>query len=375
MSAPPAPTPAPPTTTPPSAQRARGSAAAAVERPRPCSCRPKRATPFEQPPSQQVPGSDALAVARPRRRPPHPHRRLRRDAPRLPGQRHDAAPAPRRPLLRLPLQRLDQRLLGARGRRRQRLRDRAVVPRAQAVSPPAHRHARRAHPRAASASSTSSTSRRRSTALIAPPSTNLIIPTTWRELGFGFFGRITPDLHFQLYAMDGPDGSKFTPQAASAPGSTAASPSTRENAAVVGRLDWTGVLGLDVGASATTALPTTRTHAGAADRRLGRPLRSGRALLALGPRAARRVRARLHPGRRRHHQYHRAADGRDRGGGRLGGAGLLLRGRLQPAASAAPHPANRSSSSVATNTSTRARRCRPSSTPSSRRPITTSPSG
>src|SRR5262249_51194985 len=55
------------------------------------------------------------------------------------------------------------------------------------------------------------------------------------------------DLHYQLYAMDGPDGSKFTPDAAIGPGLNRGFNINTENAAVVGRLDWTGVLGLDVG--------------------------------------------------------------------------------------------------------------------------------
>ncbi|HEY2743101.1 MAG TPA: hypothetical protein VGL86_00700, partial [Polyangia bacterium] len=82
-----------------------------------------------------------------------------------------------------------------------------------------------------------------------PTVDELIIPTTWRELGFGIFGHIVADLHFQLYGMDGPDGSKFTPATGIGPGLNRGFTINTQNAAVVGRLDWTGVLGLDVGAA------------------------------------------------------------------------------------------------------------------------------
>ena len=82
-----------------------------------------------------------------------------------------------------------------------------------------------------------------------PTVDELIIPTTWRELGAGIFGHIVADLHFQLYAMDGPDGSKFTSAAAIGPGLNRGFTINTQNAAVVGRLDWTGLLGLDVGAA------------------------------------------------------------------------------------------------------------------------------
>lgn len=80
-----------------------------------------------------------------------------------------------------------------------------------------------------------------------PTVDQLIIPTTWRELGVGIFGHIVADLHYQLYAMDGPDGSKFTAGAGIGPGLNRGFTVNTENAAVVGRLDWTGLLGLDVG--------------------------------------------------------------------------------------------------------------------------------
>lgn len=91
-----------------------------------------------------------------------------------------------------------------------------------------------------------------------PTVDQLIIPSTWRELGAGFFGRIVDGLHFQLYLVDGPNGAKFTPGAAIGPGLNRGFTVNTENIAVVGRLDYTGVLGLDIGASAYYATANDR---------------------------------------------------------------------------------------------------------------------
>ncbi len=76
----------------------------------------------------------------------------------------------------------------------------------------------------------------------------LIIPTTWRELGAGVFGDIIPGLHYQLYGIAGADGSKFTATGAIGPGLSRGFTINTENAAVTGRINFNRVLGLDVAA-------------------------------------------------------------------------------------------------------------------------------
>lgn len=77
----------------------------------------------------------------------------------------------------------------------------------------------------------------------------LIIPTTWRELGAGFFGTIVDGLHFQAYVVQGSDGSRYTAQGGFGPGLSRGFTVNVENVAVTGRLNFTRVLGLDVGVS------------------------------------------------------------------------------------------------------------------------------
>jgi hypothetical protein len=96
--------------------------------------------------------------------------------------------------------------------------------------------------------------------VVRPTVDQIIIPTTWRELGIGVYGRIVDGLHFQLYAVGGADGSQFgqSPEDAPDPGSGnlngfAAGLSrgehvNTENVAVTGRLNFNRVTGLDVAA-------------------------------------------------------------------------------------------------------------------------------
>lgn len=76
----------------------------------------------------------------------------------------------------------------------------------------------------------------------------LIIPSTWRELGAGVFGSIGQGLHYQVYGVTGSDGSKFTPDSGIGPGLSRGFTINTQNAAATGRVNYNGILGLDVAA-------------------------------------------------------------------------------------------------------------------------------
>ncbi len=77
-----------------------------------------------------------------------------------------------------------------------------------------------------------------------------IIPTTWREIGFGVYGEAGP-WRYRTYVTNGLDASRFAADGLGE-GSGEGSQAKAENAAWVGRLDFTGVPGLLVGGSAFT---------------------------------------------------------------------------------------------------------------------------
>lgn len=76
----------------------------------------------------------------------------------------------------------------------------------------------------------------------------LIIPSTWRELGVGVFGTIVEGLHFQVVAVTGADGSKFTALGGFGPGLSRGFTTNVQNAAVAGRINFNRIMGLDVAA-------------------------------------------------------------------------------------------------------------------------------
>jgi hypothetical protein len=81
-----------------------------------------------------------------------------------------------------------------------------------------------------------------------PTVDQLIIPSTWRELGAGAFGTLTDGLLWELDVVAGPDGSKFTADGGIGPGLSRGFNVQVQNPAVVGRMHFNRVLGLDVGA-------------------------------------------------------------------------------------------------------------------------------
>ncbi|MEI7869647.1 MAG: hypothetical protein WCI11_17305 [Candidatus Methylumidiphilus sp.] len=78
-----------------------------------------------------------------------------------------------------------------------------------------------------------------------------IIPTTWRELGAGLFGEITPEIQYRMYAVNGLRADRYT-SGGVRDGRQNGSKALAENWAFTGRLDYTPNLapGLLVGASA-----------------------------------------------------------------------------------------------------------------------------
>jgi hypothetical protein len=78
-----------------------------------------------------------------------------------------------------------------------------------------------------------------------------IIPSTWRELGLGLFGQITPDLTYTTYAVNGLDAKNFTSKGIRDSRQSGAKVKA-ESFGFVGRMDYTPsqVPGLSVGGSA-----------------------------------------------------------------------------------------------------------------------------
>ncbi|MFN7988522.1 MAG: ABC transporter C-terminal domain-containing protein [Thermoanaerobaculia bacterium] len=81
-----------------------------------------------------------------------------------------------------------------------------------------------------------------------PDVEQVIIPTTWRELGFGAWGDLG-DLSYQAYLVNGLNASGYDAEEGIREGRQEGSEALAKNWAVTGRLDYHGVPGLVVGAS------------------------------------------------------------------------------------------------------------------------------
>ena len=75
-----------------------------------------------------------------------------------------------------------------------------------------------------------------------------IIPSTWRENGVGLFGRLGDALEYKLYAVNGFDGSDFSSSGLRG-GRQKGSKALAEDLAVVARLDWFPLDGVQLGGS------------------------------------------------------------------------------------------------------------------------------
>lgn len=80
----------------------------------------------------------------------------------------------------------------------------------------------------------------------------LIIPSTWREMGVGLFGQITPNLTYTTYVVNGLDASEFNSSDGLREGRGGGSNAKAENFGYVARMDYTPSLlpGVTVGGSA-----------------------------------------------------------------------------------------------------------------------------
>ena len=76
-----------------------------------------------------------------------------------------------------------------------------------------------------------------------------IIPTTWQEGGVGIFGSPHPDLNYRLYLVGGLDASMFTASSGIRSGRGKVAEAKADDLAVVGRLEYGGIPGLNLGIS------------------------------------------------------------------------------------------------------------------------------
>jgi hypothetical protein len=77
----------------------------------------------------------------------------------------------------------------------------------------------------------------------------LVIPSTWREPGFGIFGELTTGLSYQLFLINGMNANGFTAEAAVADGHQEAMLAAARDFGAVGRLSYEPLLATVVGAS------------------------------------------------------------------------------------------------------------------------------
>lgn len=76
-----------------------------------------------------------------------------------------------------------------------------------------------------------------------------VIPTTWQEGGIGIFGSPHPDLNYRLYLVGGLDASKFKASSGIRKGRGKVASAKGDNLAVVGRIEYGGIPGLNLGIS------------------------------------------------------------------------------------------------------------------------------
>ncbi len=81
-----------------------------------------------------------------------------------------------------------------------------------------------------------------------PQVEQVIIPSTWRGNGAGFYGEIISDVSYRIYLLEGLDASAFTERGIRE-GRQSGAKAFAENLALTGRLDFTGLDGAILGAS------------------------------------------------------------------------------------------------------------------------------
>lgn len=82
-----------------------------------------------------------------------------------------------------------------------------------------------------------------------PDVERVVLPSTWREVGGGLFGRIADQVEYKLYAVTSMNGEGFEPSGIRG-GRQQGSEALAEDLAVVGRVDWEPIPELMIGGSA-----------------------------------------------------------------------------------------------------------------------------
>jgi len=83
---------------------------------------------------------------------------------------------------------------------------------------------------------------------------SIIIPTTWRELGFGFTGDLGRGFRYRTYLTSALDASRFNAEFGIAEGKSSGFDASMRNPATVARLEYAGVRRLTLGASLYSGL-------------------------------------------------------------------------------------------------------------------------
>ena len=83
---------------------------------------------------------------------------------------------------------------------------------------------------------------------------SIIIPTTWRELGFGFTGDLGRGFRYRTYLTSSLDASRFNAEFGIAEGKTSGFDASMRNPAWAGRLEYAGIRRLTMGTSLYSGL-------------------------------------------------------------------------------------------------------------------------
>lgn len=83
---------------------------------------------------------------------------------------------------------------------------------------------------------------------LRPETERRIIPTTWRTNGFGLVGATEQGIGYKVYLVEGLNAAKFSSNGIRS-GRQSGSEAIAEDLAVTGRLNYTGIPGLDIGGS------------------------------------------------------------------------------------------------------------------------------
>lgn len=84
---------------------------------------------------------------------------------------------------------------------------------------------------------------------LRPETERVIIPSTWRANGFGFYGDIVPSFHYRVYLMEGLRADKFTNGNGIRDGRQSGAQSIAEDLAIAGKIEYDGFSGTTLGAS------------------------------------------------------------------------------------------------------------------------------